>query len=205
MSTASGLWVALAPRIAVLPPPPSFSFCSSLLAPLPWTSPRRPCLWRCGGMLLTRREFPTWPNVAADGIGAGALTPLQGFLKGQLTGNGHGGYQALGGLTGTCLAPQVTSPKYIEQDAKQGPLSQFAGREWAVSCAPAAKSCMGRVCVRRCACRHSLSFSVLGFSQSCLPHAARRGAACRSVIQVLSKRAYVTLLHSPFSLLCQTL
>jgi hypothetical protein len=45
-------------------------------------------------------------------------------------------------------------PKYIEQDAKQGPSSQFTEQEWAERCAPAEKSCAGWVYVRMCMYKH---------------------------------------------------
>ena len=86
---------------------------------------------------------------------------------------------------------QELLPKFIEQDAKQGPSSQFADRragwEWAVSfkLSPAPKSCVGCVYVRRCADKHILPIS-------CLPHAARRGAAHRSAIQGLRSGRSVT-------------
>ena len=82
----------------------------------------------------------------------------------------------------------------IQRAGRQAvPSSQFAERAGSGP-APAAKSCMGWVYVRRCAYTLLSSRSLLrGFPQSCLPHAARRAAAHRSAIQGPGKRA---LCHS---------
>ena len=92
---------------------------------------------------------------------------------------------------------QESLPKYIEQDTKQGPSSQFAERPGSgLKACPSSMELRGlgvRAQVRVWAFL-SLSFFLLrGFPRSCLPHAARRVAAHRGAVHGLGKR---TLSHS---------
>ena len=118
------------------------------------------------------------------------------------------------GLTASVREPLLSqvksrSPSQIHRAGRQaGAIKQVrrAGWEWAASCSPSAKSCVGWVYVRRCAYKH---FSHAPCCEGPLRPVSltQRGESQRTEVQYrvsVSGRS-VTHLHSPFSSPCRTL